>query len=175
MRRLILILLCPLSVAYAEVYRSVGEDGTVSFSDRPTPGAEAVEVPPTSSYTPPALPAIGSSAASEQTQASQDADRPQSIAVQSPAPDEAVRQNAGNVPFSFTVSPALRPGQRIRVLLDGLPVHESSQPSGALENVNRGSHVLSGELVGDDGRVIARSDSVEFHLLRVAGGGGLLR
>ena len=175
MRLLVLILLLPLSAAFAQVYRSVAEDGTVTFSDRPTPGAESVQVPPTSSYTPPALPSISSSAPPELKQTSDEADRPQSIAVQSPGADEAVRENAGNVPYSFSVSPALRPGQRIRVLLDGVPVHESATPSGALENVDRGSHVLSGELVGDDGSVIARSDSVEFHLLRVAGGGGLLR
>jgi len=172
--RLFLLMLCLCSsVASAEVFRSIGEDGAVLYSDKPSPGAEPVDVPPPSSYTPPTLPTVRSTPSPSVGDAqSKEAttDTYQTFALATPTPDEPIRQNAGNVPFSFEVSPALRAGHRIRVLLDGLPVQEATDPFGSLENVDRGTHTLAGELIDDNGRVIARTDSVEFHLLRVTAG-----
>lgn len=58
MRLLVAALFLVVISASAQVYRSLGEDGTVVYSDRPTPGAESVDLPPPSSFTPPPMPAF---------------------------------------------------------------------------------------------------------------------
>jgi len=169
--RLIVFAVClAVTSASAQVYRSVGEDGTVVYSDRPTPGAESVDLPPPSSFTPPPLPTFNAAPrnTSEDAAGNPAVEAYEAFSLVSPSPDEGVRENAGNVPFSFDVKPALQNGHQIRVLIDGQPVHESSEPSGNLENIERGTHTLSGELLDDGGRVLAISDAVEFHLLRVS-------
>lgn len=170
MRPLLILTCLAMAVASAQVYRSVGEDGTVVYSDRPSQGATSVDLPPSSTFTPPALPALRSTGSPEtdNTQSSSGAEVYQRFSVLSPAADEGIRQNAGNLPFSFDVEPRLKEGHRIRVLIDGEAVHEATESSGNLENLDRGTHTLSGEIVGKGGRVLARSDTVEFHLLRVS-------
>ncbi len=165
------ILLVATSVAAGPIYRSFDKDGNVIYSDKPAPGAKAVEVAPnTTTYSPPPLPNFSSKpSASQETVEQPAADLSyESFALLTPKNDEAVRANAGNVGVEFDVRPGLQPGHRIRVLLDGTAAAEITEAAGTLENVDRGTHTLSAELLDADGGVLARTPAVTFHLLRVS-------
>jgi hypothetical protein len=89
-----------------------------------------------------------------------------SLTIASPEHDQAVRENAGNISIVAVPSPALRPGDTVRLLIDGQPILEGNQTRFDLENVDRGTHVVATEIVDDSGNVLIRSDDITFHMLR---------
>lgn len=91
-----------------------------------------------------------------------------SIAIQSPANDEAVRENAGNVTIVTIPNPDLRAGDRVRLLLDGKRMQEGAQTTFVLQNVDRGTHSAAVEIIDDQGKVLVKSKPSVFHLQRYA-------
>ena len=159
-----------VAVAPAQVYRSVDADGQVTYSDSPGPGSERIEVAPLQTYSAPP-PAAASAAPAPEADAASTVEGPPAyrVSISSPGDDDTLRDNAGTVSVSVQVSPALREQERLRLLLDGRTVQEpGSATSFALEFVDRGSHVLTAEVIGAGGSVLARSDPVTFHLHRFA-------
>ncbi len=160
--------------AASKIYRTVDEDGNVVFTDIPPKDGEqsesvAVESPNTFTGEP-ARPDQWIVEQGEGAEAEADAFSYESLTINSPADDEAVRENAGNVNIVATAVPALRPGHRIRVLLDGVPEQEGHQSSFVLSNVDRGTHSVTTEIVDEAGTVLLASAPTTFHLQRVAAG-----
>ena len=175
MNRLLILLavLVVAPLAQAEMYRWVDEEGNVQFSDTPPPQgtpAERMEVPEPSSvvetYKPPKAPTEAEGSAQQD---GEQATRYR-LAITSPANDEAVRQNAGNVTVTVDLKPALQPGHRLRLYLDGnLLDNGGTRTTVNLTNVPRGTHTLRAEVVDGNGKVLRRATST-FHLLRAAVG-----
>lgn len=158
---LCLLLACALP-ASAEIYRSTDAQGNPVFSDRPLPGASRVELPADNRMDSPqttAVPAPGS-AEPEGVPAYQQ------LRISQPAPDANLRSNDGSLSVSLSSQPALQPGHRYRLLLDGQAQGSSTSPQFRLHNLDRGSHSLAAEIVDADGRVLARSPSQSVHLQR---------
>jgi hypothetical protein len=90
------------------------------------------------------------------------------LAIASPASEETVRSNDGDVRVEIVVIPDLEPGQRIALLLDGEVV--ARQPSGSFEltALDRGAHTLQAQLVDRAGTVLAASDPVTFYMWRAS-------
>ena len=95
------------------VYEKQGKQGPV-FSDRPSEGAapvniapnvNVVESPKIAPQAPPAAPAV--------------APPYQRLAVDTPADDGTIHSNTGAFTVKAKIEPALRKGDRLRVLLDG--------------------------------------------------------
>lgn len=87
------------------------------------------------------------------------------LTITSPAPDETIHDNAGNVEVVVGIEDGaqLPPGYRIRVLLDGEP----AAPDGAgtrfrLSGIDRGSHQVQALIVDERDRVLTRSPPVTF-------------
>lgn len=149
------------ATASAEVYRSVDEAGNVIYSDTPSPGAELVDVQEVQTYTSPPVPA------SSYTPPPQEPAGPYAqLAIVSPANDESVRQNDGNVTVSVAVVPNLRGSDRLELYVDGQAVATGSSTTIALENLDRGTHQLQAVVKGPDGQARMNSEPVTFHLLR---------
>jgi len=150
----------------AGIYKTIDEEGNVYYSDRPTPGAEKVELPPPTVYTPPKLPAAGSPAASKQTDS-----KPayESLRILSPKPDEAIRSNNGDLIVEWAVDPPLkrRQGHRLMLILDGQEVPATGGRH-QFKNLDRGTHTLSARILDRRGRVLAEAEPVTFHLLRIS-------
>jgi hypothetical protein len=147
------------------IYRSVDAEGRVVFSDQPpSDDAKPLELPPLmivepTVVVPPPRP--------------QRTERPQppyrTLAIVSPAHDEAVRSNVGDVAIRVRVEPALQPGHRLQLLLDG-EVVDGSGTGGVfqLSNVHRGTHVAQARVVDGDGHVVKTSDAISFHMLQIS-------
>ncbi len=153
--------------AWAEIFKSVDENGNVVFSDLPPAGdaAEPVTVEPVNSYdtaqaTPPSAPTTGAAATI-------DADYYGIFRITDPATDTAIRDNAGNVAITFTLMPGLRGDHRLQLLLDGTPAPATLDDSRfQLTNVDRGTHTAVGRIVDGNGDVVTETAPITFHMLR---------
>ena len=98
------------------------------------------------------------------------ADPASALEVISPRPEATVHDNAGNVAVTVDPGPqALAQGRRIRVLLDGAPAApEAASRVFRLEGVDRGGHILQAELLDAQGRRVAVSDEIVFHMWRAS-------
>ncbi len=88
------------------------------------------------------------------------------IGIVSPQEGMTVHDNAGNLTVTAKADAGELPqGSRIRFLLDGRPVGPDTTASVvALEKVERGTHVLQALLLDRNGKTIARSAPVTFHM-----------
>jgi hypothetical protein len=142
------------------VYRSVGEDGSIVFSDSPSPGAEKVEIRETQTIEAPPPPNFVY-------------ERPQPaaaayarVAIVDPADDAQIRENTGNLTVAVAVEPGLSGMDQVVLLMDGLEAAAGRQTSFSLQNVDRGTHALSAVVRSPDGKTLSTSPTVTFHMLR---------
>ena len=156
------------------VYESKDAAGPV-FSDRPSPGAVPVQLPPPNVVSPPPMqpaPAPATPAAA--------APAYRRLAIVRPAAQDMVHSNTGAFDISARLSPRLRPEDRVRVLIDGNPVPTlfrstsiriSEQDWRAAATGDSGEHTLQLAVVDADGRPWIESEALRFYLRGVAAGG----
>ncbi|MBI5461979.1 MAG: DUF4124 domain-containing protein [Gammaproteobacteria bacterium] len=147
----------------AGVYKWVDADGTVHFSDVPQDGAEEVHVPPPQTYTPAQLPPI-----TPRTEAPPAPAEYTAFTLATPAAEENIWDNTGTVAVNFSIEPALKTGRghKLVVLLDGQPQPPTQATAVILENVDRGSHSLQGQIIDARGDVLMGSETITVHVHR---------
>ena len=153
----------PATSGGKKVFKHVNPDGTITYSDKPAPGAKEVEVPTVPTYKPPKVP---------QFTPYQEPKKPvpfayDSIKITSPANDETIRDNTGNVTVTVAVSPGLRAGDRIEYLMDGTAMERTSQTSFEIKNMDRGSHMITAQVVDASGNVL-NTANVTVHMQRTS-------
>ena len=176
-RILVLFLVFVCATANAQVFRRVGPDGQVYFSDRPGPDAEHIEVTPARAVTLPAAPEA-TPAAEQEGDAAAEAETEISAAyslftITSPARDQAIRANDGNVTVHLMLQPGLRTGHTIALLIDGEDGRNTSiagDMSIELSNLSRGLHTIDAAVVDAGGNELIRTEPVSFNILRVIPG-----
>ena len=159
------------SLLTAEIYKTRDEQGNVTFSDVPTKDlSEIVKLSKTSQF-----PAPQSAHTSTPQSASRidddegletEATAYSSISISSPGPEEAIRENSGHITVTVRSEPRLSPGHTYTLTLDGQPAGDSLDGTFALENVDRGTHILSARIVNQNQSVITQSAEITFHMLR---------
>jgi len=166
MRALFLSLLLIAWPVAAQVYTYIDAEGNRVFTDQPRSNqAQRVELAPSNSMSAPA-PHYAPPAAVATPEPSQ---RYQVLRILIPQPDATIRDNSGNLIVSVNSEPALFPGHRYRLLLDGVAVAESPRsPVFPLENIDRGTHQLAVEIVDTQERIIERTPNQPFHLHRIS-------
>ena len=173
MHRMTVFLCLMLAVGAAQAGKIVKytlPSGEVIYSDKPPPEAtsgEDVTVEPLQSFTVPPAPPLEDSTADKDDE--DDDGTYKEFTVTSPANDATIRDNGGNVRISLSLSPALRSGHNIEVMMDGQSIGSGTGTSVTLTEVDRGTHTVQATVKDDQGKEIARSNSVIFHLRR---GGG---
>ena len=165
---ILLIVLAQTAMASeGEIYKWILPDGSIQYSDRPpVKGAQKVELKPLQTYSPPSI----SPAPSANTEAKRDDSDSQyeMFAIATPADEEAIRDNAGNITITFDVSPKLVGGHVIDVFMDGRKVSRSTGAAVTLSDVSRGAHRLHAVILTGNGTEVARTDTVTFHLKRAS-------
>ena len=165
MRILALTIVVTLATGAAQaekVYKVIQPDGTVEFTDEPPPGAPATQitVEPLNTTPPLATPA-------QEAQARSSADEGYSkFSITSPENNAAIRDNAGTVNVDLALEPPLRSGDSIDIMLNGQSVGGGKKTAITLSNMNRGSHSLQAVVKNGSGKVVARSNTVNFTLQR---------
>ncbi len=151
-----------------KIYKHTLPNGDVVYSDKP-PAAdqgEEIKVERLQSFSLPPAPPLEDSTAKK--------DEPEPVGyhefkVTSPSNDATIRDNGGNVRVSLSLTPGLRSGHSIEVMMDGKPIGSGSGTSLTLTEVDRGTHTVQAAIKDSDGKEVARSNSVIFYLKR---GGG---
>jgi hypothetical protein len=169
-----LVLLClalPAAVfGGAEVFRWVDTDGQVHYSDRPSPGAERVAIdvapPPATTTAGVSSPASAPSAAEEKPAAAVY----ESLTIQAPGQDEVLWNIEGQLDVAVTPQPALQPGHRLQLLLDGQAVAEleAGITRSRLSDVYRGQHTLLAKIQNESGVTLMQSAPVTFQVQQSA-------
>ena len=166
---ILLCLLLAVGAAQAqEIYKYTLSNGKVVYSDKP-PAAdqgEEVKLEPLQTFSLPPAPPLQDSTAKKHKPAPVGYEE---FKVTSPTNDATLRDNSGTVPVSLSLSPGLRSGHSIEVMLDGQSIGNGHSTSITLTEVDRGTHTVRAAVKDNEGKEIARSNSVIFHLKR---GGG---
>jgi hypothetical protein len=161
-----LCLMLAMGAAQAgKVYKYTLANGDVVYSDKPPPAdqAEEVTLEPLQSFTVPPAPPLEDSTAPEREP---EAVGYEEFKVTSPSNDQTIRDNGGNVHVSLSLTPGLQGGHSIDVMMDGQSIGSGSGTSVTLTEVDRGTHTVQAAIKDSEGKEIARSNSVIFHLKR---------
>jgi hypothetical protein len=164
---LLVACLCAFPAA-AEVFTYVDAQGNRVYTDQPGSGG-AKRVPLATSNRMSAKPGGAAPAISDKKTETKPLFHYDMLRILVPEPDATVRNNAGELIVSVTSEPGLQHGHRYRLLLDGQPTAEPGpSPVFALNNIDRGSHNLSVEILDEQGRTVERTANQPFHMLRIS-------
>lgn len=146
----------------ATTYRWVDAQGVVHYSDTPHPGAQEIQLTGAQTYhgTPATAPPVAAPPPAERANAYQ------SCAITQPAPETSLYA-PDSVDVSVRVNPALRPGDQLGVLVDGVALQPVGD--GATFQVlqpDRGTHTVSAEVRDAQGTVLCSAAAVTFSVQR---------
>ena len=166
---LLLILLFGTASIAGPIYKTVDENGKVTFSDSPpdTGTTEEVELGPLNT---------------QEGRPSDDNYRPQNrktpkpskqyrIALNGPAQGQQVGPAQRSVTASVSVTPSLDRGYKIQFYFDGQPFRLTSSTSVSipLPITKRGQRSVSASLLDPQGNIVSRTNSVIIHVIRPPG------
>ncbi len=171
MSKLVFVLCLLLAVGAAQaqkIYKYTLPNGDVVYSDKrpPVDQGEEIALEPLQSFSLPPPPPLEDSTAKKNKPES---DGYKAFKLTSPTNDATIRDAGGNVRVSLSLTPALRSGHSIEFMMDGQSIGSGKSTSLTLSEVDRGTHTVQAAVKDSEGKEIARSNSVIFHLKR---GGG---
>ena len=164
---LITIIFLVSSTNAHQLYRHVGPNGEVYFTDQPGPDSVPVEISPVNVK--PALPPRVTPPETEQPEATSATYK--YFNILSPTEDQGVRANNGHVIINLSLQPALKPGHIIKLKMDGEDgklIKSSESLTVDFFNVSRGLHMVQAFVLDDSGNMLMHAGPVSFHVLRVA-------
>jgi len=169
MSRVILLMTCTVlaSTALATTYVRVEKDGTKTYSDRPLPGGQPVDVQPAQTYSAPAPTSSpgDSRRPREELEMREAANFRYTLCQLSPGNDQTFT-NPAKVDIRLTLNPPLRPGDELKILVDGAPPPGAAGSlSVSLEQPDRGSHTVTAEIKDRYGKGLCMASST-FHVQR---------
>jgi hypothetical protein len=170
MKRSLVILLGSVlaaSAAYPTTYVRVEKDGSKTYSDRPLPGGQPLDIEPAQTYSAPPPSSVGSSSGNvpreQQLLREMDNFRYTSCTL-TPKNDETFT-NPESVAVSLSLSPPLRAGDVVQVLVDGAPMGGLSIYSFTIPQPFRGAHAVSASVKDRYGKTLCSASST-FHVFR---------
>ena len=160
-------LLCLLALpAWAQVYKTVDEEGNVTYTDQPPPdGAQPMDLPElsvveTDYEAPPAKTADADAAPTEPT--------PRELRkmyrdfkITRPMQEETFWGTANQVVVSWGSSKPMAPSMSVRVYVDG-QLQTGGEGDMMALTLDRGEHTVYAELLDARGRRVATSETITF-------------
>lgn len=161
---LFLLLLMLPALVQAQIYKSVDEQGNVSYSDQPPDDGkqgEKLELPPTNT-----APAIETRPRQASEQPEEPAPEPK-VTIVTPENDTVIPMGPGNFSVQAAATPTLRSGELLQLTIDGKPYGEAQRDTRwSLTGMFRGGYDLEVARLDADGEIIARSDTVRVYVMR---------
>lgn len=156
----------------AQVYKTVDEDGNVTYTDQPpNDGSKPVDLPPLSIIETPTYerPAKATEEGAEGEDGKEMSLRYlrknyQDFAIVAPQQEESVWHPGNVITVAWNVSYALQPGMRVTVSVDGVKQTPSSEQIIAVTGLERGEHTVTAELTDAKNRRIATAEPVTFFI-----------
>ena len=161
---IVLSLLCVVTTALATTYVRVEKDGTKTYSDRPIPGGQPIDLQPAQGYSAPPASTVNSSLPREQQLVQQVDNFKYTSCAVSPENDTTF-QSPESVRITVTTNPVLRPEDLVTMTLDGQPVGGPNALIYTMTPVYRGSHTVGVTIKNPRGQLMCSSASA-FHVIR---------
>ncbi|MBI5450341.1 MAG: DUF4124 domain-containing protein [Gammaproteobacteria bacterium] len=161
----IMLLIMSCQTASAEIYTWKRADGTVVFSDRPQAEATEIPVPVPQTYASPT--AAGDNTRDTDSPPPAEAAAPVSytqLTIIQPANDATLWDDAGAVTVALSIIPALQPGHRRVLELDGEQQATDNDGLLMLNQVDRGTHLLRALILDPRNKTVMASPTITFHL-----------
>lgn len=140
------------------VYKNVGPDGSVTFSDQPAPQSEILQIAPV-----PTVPALKPEQIAETKNTRQppqtDATAYDTFNILSPADQSAFNSGSGDVSVLLEISPALSSGHQIELRMDQKLIDRGNELQVSIPNVDRGTHHLQARIISSSGQVIKEANA----------------
>jgi hypothetical protein len=166
MKRLSLILMLGslfVVSAQATTYVRVEKDGSKTYSDRPLPGGQPIEVQPAQTYSAPPSSPVNSRLPREQQLVQQFDDfKYQSCGVT--PENNSTFTNPESVAIAATMTPTVRYNDVATLTIDGQAL-AANVMSSVMKPVNRGTHTVSITIRNVNGQVMCSANS-SFHVIR---------
>lgn len=178
---LLLIFLSTATLANAEVYKHIADDGTVFYSDKPLKKGDKAyksqdvmkfKAPPQkpASTTVPHTPYMSTNSRAKNAPTAvikKQAERYESISM-SPQDGTAIRSNSGSVTLSANLKPALQTAfkHQLVFIMDGSTKMKSGGNSATFQNVDRGTHQFSAQVEDENGQTLLQSNPISLHIQR---------
>ncbi len=158
---LLVLITCPVQ---AEIYKSQNAKGEWVYSDKPSPQAERMRLPPLSTYKPPPVrrPGTPPPKAIENNFYT-------SFSFIKPVNDETLRNNLGIVMAKTKLAPALQTKlkHRVQFYLDNKPYGPViASTAVTMSNLDRGAHSLSASVVDKAGNTLISTGNVIVNVKR---------
>ncbi len=154
------MLLFYIGNSYSQVYKSVDENGKITFSDTPAPSASEVEV-----REPNTVKSIDVSAKPEQIKELKVTVSSYDIAITHPQNNSVIAN--GLVPFTIStkVAPTLQKEHQLQLTIDG-SIHSTSKSSFKINGIARGEHSLRVAVIDGEGKVLKQSKPIKIFVHR---------
>ena len=167
LRLFLLGLLLAAQCATAQVYTYIDAEGNRVFTDKPrSSNAERVNIAPSNSAQ---MNAPTPSVRVTPQPVTKQVVHYQLLRILLPEPDASIHHASGDIIVTLTSEPGLLPGHNYRLLLDGVIQGEPSRsPVFSLQNVDRGTHQLVGEIIDAAGLIVERTPAQPFHMHRIS-------
>ncbi len=157
-----LLILLP-SAQGQQVWRHVGEEGEVRYSDRPFAEAVPMQLPGPGRWSGQTAPAR-SIAEPSGPKAEEPVGTNITLAITRPSPGDTVWGDGGTLDVAVDISGLEEGGGRLVLELDGAEADwEGEPPLVRLKQVWRGEHRLRARLVDPKGKMLASSKEVRFY------------
>lgn len=148
------------------VYKTVDENGRITYSDTPTgKKIDPVDLPQVNTQ-----PAVTPQPYLPPTTPKKDQQAQYRVSITSPANETQVLPGQRDLSVAADISPELGEGFSAQLYMNGQP-YGGAQPSSSfvISNIYRGEHRLSVAVLNPSGRVIARSAPVTVYVIRPSG------
>lgn len=153
-------------VAAAPVYKVVKKDGSVVYTDKPFGASEKVKMPKQNTANIPVPHKSSSTSAQSNVKKVKRAKPNYQFSIESPSPEEHIRNNSGNVKITATMQPTGLGDYQLFV--DNQLVQTQANPRFELRNFDRGEHQFQIKFLHKSGRVLAESPIQVFYLHRAS-------
>jgi hypothetical protein len=155
------------SPSMAQVYKTVDEDGNVSYTDQPpADGSKPIELAPISVIEAPiyekAPVESGAEDGVEEVPLRTLRRNFRDFAIISPQPEESVWQPDGPIPIAWSAGSALLEGMQVTISIDGQRKATTTQSMVPVVGMERGEHTVTAELRDSKNRTIATAKPVTF-------------
>jgi hypothetical protein len=159
----LLLLLLGSAIQAGELYKVINEDGSITYTDVPKPGAKPLNLTPKNTAVMPSLAGKNKTAQISGQQKKQEKRLPNfSMRIISPAAKQTIRNNLGQVSVHGEITPSSA-GQ-FQLYLDNVLIETKTTPSFELENVDRGEHSIQIKFLHNSGKILASTPEQVFYL-----------
>jgi len=158
----LLALICTPPAYAAKIYKTVDEKGNVIFSDVPDDDAQELDIEP--------VPTIKMNLPKPKVQKQTLQRKPEhtfryeSVSIISPKNEETLTNTSGQAIIIATSKPALRPGDKFILSVNGEKNAAQSSPVFNLSGLVRGSHTAVIQIINRTQQTIATSSPTNFFI-----------